>query len=68
MPTDEVDRPAQHRTAQSEAFYEEAQDLIPGGVNSPARAFEGSVGGEPLFIKEAEGATLTDADGNEYLD
>lgn len=68
MPTDEVDRPAQHRTAQSEAFYEEAQDLIPGGVNSPARAFEGSVGGEPLFIKEAQGATLTDADGNEYLD
>ncbi|PSQ76186.1 MAG: aspartate aminotransferase family protein, partial [Bacteroidetes bacterium QH_8_67_23] len=54
--------------AQSESFYEKARRVIPGGVNSPARAFEGSVGGAPLFIEEAEGATLTDADGHEYLD
>jgi glutamate-1-semialdehyde 2,1-aminomutase len=51
----------------SEALYDEAQHSIPGGVNSPARAFD-SVGGTPLFIEEAEGAYLTDADGNEYLD
>ena len=56
------------RIAQSESFYEKARRVIPGGVNSPARAFEGSVGGAPLFIEEAEGATLTDADGHEYLD
>ena len=51
----------------SRRFYERAQHSIPGGVNSPARAFD-SVGGTPLFIDEAEGAYLTDADGNEYLD
>jgi len=51
----------------SRRFYERAQHTIPGGVNSPARAFD-SVGGTPLFIEEAEGAYLKDADGNEYLD
>ncbi len=51
----------------SRQFYERAQHSIPGGVNSPARAFD-SVGGTPLFIEEAEGAYLTDADDNEYLD
>ncbi len=51
----------------SRRFYERAQHSIPGGVNSPARAFD-SVGGTPLFIEEAEGAYLTDADENEYLD
>jgi len=51
----------------SRRHYERAQHSIPGGVNSPARAFD-SVGGTPLFIEEAEGATLTDADGHEYLD
>ena len=47
--------------------YDEAQRTIPGGVNSPARAFK-SVGGTPLFMEKAEGAYLTDADGNEYID
>jgi glutamate-1-semialdehyde 2,1-aminomutase len=47
--------------------YDQAQHSIPGGVNSPARAFN-SVGGAPLFIEEAKGATLTDADGNRYID
>ena len=51
----------------SRRFYERAQHSIPGGVNSPARAFD-SVGGTPLFIERAEGAYLEDADANEYLD
>ena len=51
----------------SQRFYERAQHTIPGGVNSPARAFD-SVGGTPLFIEGGEGAYLKDADSNEYLD
>lgn len=51
----------------SEQMFEEAVTLIPGGVNSPVRAF-GSVGMTPRFIASAEGAYLTDADGNRYLD
>ena len=51
----------------SRRFYERAQHTIPGGVNSPARAFD-SVGGTPLFIEGGEGAYLKDADSNEYLD
>jgi glutamate-1-semialdehyde 2,1-aminomutase len=51
----------------SRRLYDRAQHSIPGGVNSPARAFD-SVGGTPLFVEEADGATLTDADGHEYID
>ncbi|OZI14396.1 glutamate-1-semialdehyde-2,1-aminomutase [Sodalis-like symbiont of Philaenus spumarius] len=51
----------------SASFYAEAQQLIPGGVNSPVRAFNG-VGGTPLFIASADGTRLTDADGNSYID
>lgn len=47
--------------------FKKAQDLIPGGVNSPVRAFS-SVGGIPLFIAEGEGAYLKDIDGNRYVD
>jgi glutamate-1-semialdehyde 2,1-aminomutase len=47
--------------------FERAQRVIPGGVNSPARAF-GAVGGEPLFIDRGEGAYLVDVDGNRLLD
>lgn len=47
--------------------FKEAQNLIPGGVNSPVRAFK-SVGGTPLFIKEGSGAYLIDIDGNKYVD
>ncbi|MDO8454681.1 MAG: glutamate-1-semialdehyde 2,1-aminomutase [Sulfurimonas sp.] len=54
------------RDASIKAF-EEAQSLIPGGVNSPVRAFK-SVGGTPLFITEGEGAYLRDIDGNKYID
>ncbi len=51
----------------SEQLFEEAVNLIPGGVNSPVRAF-GSVGLTPRFIASAEGAYMTDADGKRYLD
>src|SRR5258708_39015318 len=48
-------------------LFERAQLSIPGGVNSPGRAFK-SVGGTPVFIKNAKGAYLYDEDGNEYID
>ncbi|HET7921637.1 MAG TPA: glutamate-1-semialdehyde 2,1-aminomutase [Gammaproteobacteria bacterium] len=51
----------------SSKLFEEAQRYIPGGVNSPVRAFKG-VGGEPLFIARAEGAYLFDTDGRRYID
>jgi glutamate-1-semialdehyde 2,1-aminomutase len=54
-------------TSQSEALFAKAQDLIPGGVNSPVRAFR-SVGGTPRFIERGEGAYIWDADGNRYID
>lgn len=51
----------------SAALFEEAQKRIPGGVNSPVRAFK-SVGGNPLFIKRAKGSRIVDADGNRFID
>ncbi len=51
----------------SQALFLQAQASIPGGVNSPARAFR-SVGGNPVFIERGEGSRLYDADGNSYLD
>ena len=51
----------------SEFLYERAKQFIPGGVNSPARAFK-SVGGVPVFFKKAKGSLITDEDGNEYID
>jgi glutamate-1-semialdehyde 2,1-aminomutase len=54
-------------TSQSEALFERARQLIPGGVNSPVRAFR-SVGGTPRFIERGEGAYIWDADGNRYTD
>jgi glutamate-1-semialdehyde 2,1-aminomutase len=51
----------------SSQLYAKAQKLMPGGVNSPVRAFN-AVGGEPLFIKSAKGCTITDVDGNEFID
>ncbi len=51
----------------SQILFEKAQKTIPGGVNSPVRAFK-SVGGTPLFIERAEGAYLYDVDGNQYID
>ena len=54
-------------TEKSKQLFERAQQSIPGGVNSPVRAFK-SVGGTPVFIKKAKGAYLYDADGNKYID
>ena len=55
------------KTTKSAKLFTEAQRVIPGGVNSPVRAFR-SVGGQPLFIKRAKGARLYDADGNSLID
>ncbi|HYF63752.1 MAG TPA: glutamate-1-semialdehyde 2,1-aminomutase [Herpetosiphonaceae bacterium] len=54
-------------TERSAALFERAQQLLPGGVNSPVRAFRG-VGGVPRFIERGEGAFLIDVDGNRYID
>ncbi len=54
-------------TSRNEALFARAQRTIPGGVNSPVRAFR-SVGGTPRFLKKAAGARVWDADGKEYLD
>jgi glutamate-1-semialdehyde 2,1-aminomutase len=51
----------------SQELFDRAQGSIPGGVNSPVRAFK-SVGGTPIFMQKAKGAFLYDADGNKYLD
>src|SRR5512146_2779440 len=53
--------------ARSRKLFEEAKKHIPGGVNSPVRAFR-SVGGEPLFIKKAKGSKIVDADNKTYID
>jgi len=53
--------------AQSEALFAEALKYIPGGVNSPVRAFR-AVGGQPFFVNRAKGAHVWDVDGNEYID
>ncbi|HTX36025.1 MAG TPA: aminotransferase class III-fold pyridoxal phosphate-dependent enzyme, partial [Bryobacteraceae bacterium] len=51
----------------SEALFRRAQELIPGGVNSPVRAFR-SVGGSPPFLARGQGSHVFDVDGNEYID
>jgi len=53
--------------SKSELLFEQALKVIPGGVNSPVRAYNG-VGGTPIFIDRAEGACLIDVDGNSYID
>lgn len=55
------------RYERSSALFTEARQYIPGGVNSPVRAFN-AVGGTPVFMKSAKGAYLTDEDGNSYID
>jgi glutamate-1-semialdehyde 2,1-aminomutase len=54
-------------TTDSAALFARAQRLIPGGVNSPVRAFRG-VGGDPFFVAKAEGCRITDVDGRTYID
>jgi glutamate-1-semialdehyde 2,1-aminomutase len=58
---------AEFNLARSEALFARAQQLIPGGVNSPVRAFR-SVGGTPPFIASGNGSRIHDVDGNEYID
>ena len=55
------------KTEISKGLFERAKQVIPGGVNSPVRAFK-AVGGNPLFIKSAKGAYLFDEDGNKYIE
>ncbi|MFM7129659.1 MAG: aminotransferase class III-fold pyridoxal phosphate-dependent enzyme, partial [bacterium] len=65
-PTPALSRP-DYNLPQSESAFARACRVIPGGVNSPARAF-GAVGGKPPFMKRAEGAYLWDIDGHQYID
>ena len=51
----------------SQRLFDRAQNIIPGGVDSPVRAFK-AVGGAPLFIRSASGSRITDADGRSYID
>ncbi|MGA8539254.1 MAG: aspartate aminotransferase family protein, partial [Terriglobales bacterium] len=55
------------KTEQSRKLHKRAAQLIPGGVNSPVRAFQ-SVGGDPPYIMRGQGSHIWDADGNEYVD
>src|SRR4249919_1587319 len=55
------------KSDRSDELFARALELMPGGVNSPVRAFRG-VGGTPRFIKSAKGATMTDVDGRTYID
>ncbi len=55
------------RYTRSSALFAEAKQFLPGGVNSPVRAFK-AVGGDPIFVKEAKGAYLFDEDGNRFID
>ncbi len=59
--------PGDYRLEHSKNEFERASRVIPGGVNSPARAF-GAVGGKPPFMERAEGSYLFDIDGNQYID
>ena len=58
---------ARGRVSRSGELYEQAQGLLPGGVNSPVRAM-GAIGRDPIFIASGQGATITDVDGNDYID
>src|SRR5689334_13322925 len=55
------------KPVKSKKLFARAKQVLPGGVDSPVRAFK-AVGAEPLFIKRASGATLEDVDGNRYID
>lgn len=59
--------PSEKNYSRSESLFESAKHVIPGGVNSPVRAFKG-VGGSPVFFKKGEGAWLIDEDDNRYVD
>src|SRR4029453_12780480 len=60
-------KPSRSANNSSESLFVRAVELMPGGVNSPVRAFRG-VGGTPRFIRSAKGPTITDVDGRTYID
>ena len=62
-----MSQPGDLTLSRSQALFQEAQQVLPGGVNSPVRAFR-AVGGTPVFIDHAEGPYIYDVDGNRYLD
>src|SRR5688572_15382070 len=55
------------RPRQSQKLFARASQILPGGVDSPVRAFQ-AVGSEPLFVRRASGATIEDVDGNRFID
>ena len=55
------------RATKSQKLFKEAQKYLPGGVDSPVRAYQ-AVGGQPLFIERGQGAWVFDVDGNRYID
>ena len=55
------------RPVRSRTLFERARQILPGGVDSPVRAFH-AVGGVPLFVRRARGALLEDVDGNRFID
>src|SRR2546425_1703043 len=67
MENESMSAPHTSQPDRSEELFARATELMPGGVNSPVRAFRG-VGGTPLFIASASGATITDVDGRTYID
>ncbi|UCG15601.1 MAG: glutamate-1-semialdehyde 2,1-aminomutase [Phycisphaerales bacterium] len=67
MTVREVNEAGPRTVTKSESAFKAAQDVMPGGVNSPVRAF-GAVGGTPRFIGKGSGAVVTDVDGNDYTD
>src|SRR5712691_13024373 len=60
-------QPLAMKTTRSSRLFARAQDILPGGVDSPVRAFK-AVGASPLFIRRASGARIEDVDGNEFID
>src|SRR5207247_1464598 len=60
-------QPLTMKTARSSRWFTRAQDILPGGVDSPVRAFK-AVGASPLFIRRASGAHIEDVDGNTFVD
>jgi glutamate-1-semialdehyde 2,1-aminomutase len=60
-------KPGARVSANSEAAFLKARQVMPGGVSSPVRAFK-AVGGTPVFIREGVGCLLVDLDGNKYID
>ncbi|MBI2881779.1 MAG: glutamate-1-semialdehyde 2,1-aminomutase [Candidatus Tectomicrobia bacterium] len=66
-PAEKGNPSARAASSRSKELFEESQQLMPGGVNSPVRAFR-AVGGHPLFVRRGRGSRLWDEDGNEYVD